>query len=410
MRKIFYGGKGVHRTETGVFSSPTKLAPRDATRLISHTMRLLDRYLFRELITPLAYCLGGLLVLGTCFSLFGELTDLQERKLHLIDVIEYSLAITPGFLVLVLPVTLLLALLYALTNHSRHNELTAMRAAGLSLWRISMPYFAAGLLASMGSFLLNENVVPHSTDWAEHIKSRYVQKPGDVESKTVFLNFGFSNARAHRSWFISEYHVHPPEMLRLQVNSAMPDGSIRRMYADRAIRTNGVWTFFNVEEYSQADAGAQLVPSFQTNELAMPEIDETPRQIQSEYKISSYQDLRKVRSSDIPLSDISAYLRLHPRLSPAVSSWLYTKYYGRLATPWTCFVVVLMAIPFGAASGRRNIFIGVAGSIFICFGYFVVQTICIAFGSGGQLSPCLAAWLPNVVFGTTGFLLMMRVR
>ena len=45
-------------------------------------MRLLDRYLFRELFTPLAFCLGGLVVLGTCFSLFGELAELQERKLQ----------------------------------------------------------------------------------------------------------------------------------------------------------------------------------------------------------------------------------------------------------------------------------------------------------------------------------------
>ena len=373
-------------------------------------MRLLDRYLFRELFTPLAYCLGGLLVLGTCFSLFAELAELQERKLHLLDVAEYSVAIVPGFLVLVLPITLLLALLYTLTNHSRHNELTAMRAAGLSLWRICLPYFVTGLLASLGLFALNEYVMPRSSDWAEQIKSRYVQKPGDVESKNEFYNFGFSNAREHRSWFISEYRVHPAEMLKLQVNSALPDGSLRRMYADRAIRTNGGWTFFNVAEYSQADAGAQLVPSFQTNRLAMPEFDETPRQIQSEYKISSYQDLRKVRSSDIPLSDISAYLRLHPRLSPAVSSWLYTKYYGRLATPWTCLVVVLMAIPFGAAPGRRNIFIGVAGSIFICFAYFVIQQISMAFGSGGHLTPWLAAWLPNLIFGATGLVLMTRVR
>lgn len=373
-------------------------------------MRLLDRYLFRELFTPLAYCLGGLLVLGTCFSLFGELAELQERKLRLLDVAEYSVAIMPGFLVMVLPITLLLALLYTLTNHSRHNELTAMRAAGLSLWRICLPYFITGLLASAAVLGLNEFGVPRSTDWAARIKSRHVQKPGDVESKTVFSNFGFSNARSHRSWFISEYHVQPAEMLRLQVNSAMPDGSIRRMYADRAIRTNGVWTFFNVAQYSQADAGAQLVPSFSTNVLAMPEFEETPRQIQSEYKISTYQNLRRARYSDIPLSDISAYLRLHPTLSPADSSFLFTKYYGRLATPWTCLVVVLMAVPFGAASGRRNVFIGVAGSIFICFAYFVIQQVSIAFGSGGQLAPWLAAWLPNLLFGATGLALMARVR
>ena len=373
-------------------------------------MRLLDRYLFRELITPLAYCLGGLMILGTCFSLFGELAELQERKLRIFDVVEYSIANMPGFLVLVLPITLLLAMLYTLTNHARNNEITAMRASGLSLWRICVPYFATGLLASIGIFALNEYVVPNSSDWAEKIKCRHVQKPGDVESKNIFNNFGFNNARAHRSWFFGEYHVHPAEMLKLQVSTTLPGGGIQRMYADRAIRTNGIWVFFNVTAYSQDGKMAPLEPSFQTNILAMTDLDETPRQIQSEIKIISYQNLRRTRSSDIPLSDIANYLRLHPNLSQADASWLFTKYYGRLATPWTSMVVVLMAIPFGAASGRRNIFLGVAGSIFICFVYFVIQQICMALGTGGHMTPWLAAWLPNLIFGIVGLVLTARVR
>ena len=95
--------------------------------------------------------------------------------------------------------------------------------------------------------------------------------------------------------------------------------------------------------------------------------------MRSEIKISSYQNLRNARRADIPLKVIFHYLRLHPNLPRADSSWLFTKFHGRLAAPWTCLVVVLIAIPFGAASGRRNLFVGVAGSIFICFTYFVIQ-------------------------------------
>jgi lipopolysaccharide export LptBFGC system permease protein LptF len=75
-------------------------------------------------------------------------------------------------------------------------------------------------------------------------------------------------------------------------------------------------------------------------------------------------------------------------------------------------VVVLIAIPFGAASGRRNLFVGVAGSIFICFGYFVIQSVSLALGSApnGHLPAWLAAWLPNIFFGATGLVLTARVR
>lgn len=335
---------------------------------------------------------------------------MQESKLHLLDVIEYCVAITPEFLVMVLPITLLLALLYTLTNHSRHNEITAMRAAGISLWRICVPYFAVGCAMSVALFVLNEFCVPRSNDWKNHILSRYVQKQGDIDTKNIFRNFGFTNARNLRTWFMGEYNLATAEMLKPQVSWRLPDGSIRLLRAGHAIRTNGVWTFYDVAEYSQANDGAPLVPSLFTNMLAMPEFEETPRQIRSEIKISSYQSLRRDRSSDIPLTDILAYLRLHPNLPTKDSSWLFTKFHGRIAAPWTCLVVVLIAIPFGAATGRRNLFVGVAGSIFICFSFFVIQQISLALGSSGYLPAWLAAWLPNLIFAAVGLVLLMRVR
>ena len=122
--------------------------------------------MFRELLMSLAYCLGGFLIFWISYDLFTELQEMQERKLHLLDVLEYSVAMTPEFLVTVLPIALLLALLYTLTNHARHNEITAMRAAGVSLWRVCAPYFVVGFIASIALFALNEFCVPRSTDWA----------------------------------------------------------------------------------------------------------------------------------------------------------------------------------------------------------------------------------------------------
>jgi lipopolysaccharide export system permease protein len=371
-------------------------------------MRLLDRYLLRELLTPLAYCLGGFLIFWISFDLFNDLVELQERKLHLLDVIALEIAKTPESLVTILPVALLLALLYTLTNHARHNEITAMRAAGVSLWRICLPYLAVGFAASLALFALNEFLVPRSTDWTNQIKTRYVKKSGDAEAQKTFQ--GFTSER--RQWQFSEYRAKAAEMIHPIVFWKSPNGSSRQLHADHAIWTNRVWTFFNAAEYSQANTNASFVPTLQTNELAMPEFDETPLQIQSEIKISGYLNLGGARKADIPLADIFAYLRLHPNLSPADSRWLFTKFYGRLAAPWTCLVVVLIAIPFGAASGRRNLFVGVAGSIFICFSYFVIQSISLAVGSApnGHLPAWLAAWLPNLVFGATGLLLTARVR
>src|SRR5207237_5597104 len=137
-------------------------------------MRLLDRYLLRELLVPLAYCLCGFLIFWVFSDLFTTLPDFQKRKLLPLDIAEYYLVSTPEFLVVVVPIALLLALLYALTNHSRHHEITAMRAAGISLWRLCLPYLAVGFVASLGLFALNEFWVPESVAAAEQILNRRV--------------------------------------------------------------------------------------------------------------------------------------------------------------------------------------------------------------------------------------------
>jgi lipopolysaccharide export system permease protein len=374
-------------------------------------MRLLDRYLFRELLTPLAYCLGGFLIFWISFDLFNQLAEMQERKLHLLDVIEYCAAMTPEFLVTILPVVLLLALLYTLNNHARHNEITAMRAAGVSLWRLCVPYFIVGLAASVALFLLNELLVPRSKDWSNHIMARYVQKSDDPVSQNDFPNLSFNNTHGRRSWMIGEYRVKTGEMLNPQVNWALPDGSNCQLNADRAVRTNGVWTFFNVREFVQvAGPNSASVPSLRTNILAMPDFDETPKQIKTEIAIIDYQNLRNKSKVVIPLADIWNYLKFHPDLSRADSSKLRTEFDSRLAAPWTCLVVVLIAIPFGTPSGRRNPFFGVAGSIFICFSYFVIEQVSQPMGASGFLPAWLAAWLPNIIFGATGLWLTSRVR
>jgi lipopolysaccharide export system permease protein len=300
----------------------------------------------------------------------------------------------------------LLALLYTLTNHARHNEITALRAAGVSLWRLCVPYFLVGFVASGALFALNEICVPRSTEWAERILNHHVHKPDDAQNQF----HGFTNARASRIWVFNEYHPATVEISgSIVVNWTLPDGSIRKLYADRAVYSKPGWTFSNVKEFEQASETAPVLPFLQTNVLAMPEFDETPGEIENEIKMSEYESLHS-RKLNIPLAVLWEYLRRHPNLPPAEAGRLLTKLYGRLAAPWTCLVVVLIAIPFGVASGRRNLFVGVAGSVFICFTFFVLQQVGLALGTGGYLPAWLAAWLPNLIFATSGLYLMARVR
>jgi lipopolysaccharide export system permease protein len=378
-------------------------------------MRLLDRYLLREFLVPLSYCLCGFLIFWIASDLFSELHTLQEKQLRTLDIVEFYLFRIPELLPVALPVALLLALLYTLTNHARHNEITAIRAAGVSLWRLCGPYLAVGLLASAILFGLNEYCAPKTADIAEQILSRRVQRRPNTEDRQRTKDLTFRNSRAgeDRTWVIGVYNQETGEMFQPNVEQHLPDGSWRSVSADRAVFTNDVWTFLGHVRQFQASRETNSFPVSLplTNFLAMPEFSETPEEIRSEIKITAQHDHPGwTHRADIPVSEIVNYLRLHPNPESNIRPWLYTKLHGRFAGPCTCLVVVFIAVPFAAASGRRNVFVGVAASISIFFVYFIVQQIGFAFGEVGSIPSWLAAWLPNLMFGAAGLWMITRVR
>jgi len=374
-------------------------------------MRLHDRYLMRELITPLAFCLGGFMVLGLSFFFTKQLEIIQDKKLNLGEIAAYCSAGMLEFFVLIMPLLLLLALLYALTNHARHNEITALRAAGVSLWRICLPYFTVGLLATIVYFALNEFAVPNCERWAGEILTRHVKPVAKADPKAPTARHSFTISPENRSWvFNGDYDVVNNAIPNPTVQWSLPDGSLRILRADRAVYTNNVWTFYNAQIFMSFGAHGALEQSRITNSLAVPKFEETPEKIRLLLKFSDSQTLHATSSADIPLAELWEYLRNSPSLRPDDARALQTKFYGRIATPFTCFVVVLIAIPFGAQTGRRNMFFGVAGSIFIGLTFIVLQRVSLALGMNGQLPGWLAAWLPNLAFAGMGIISIWRAR
>ncbi|HEY6169658.1 MAG TPA: LptF/LptG family permease [Verrucomicrobiae bacterium] len=371
-------------------------------------MRLLDRYLLRELLVPLGYCLGGFLIFWVSFDLISEVEEFQRMKLKGWEVAQFYALRLPEFLVLIGPIGLLLALLYALTNHARHHELTAIRAAGVSLWRLCAPYVGVGLLLSMGLSAVSELVAPACAVFAEQVLTRHQPSRGNL-TKSWLRNLSFKNARENRTWLIEAYNPDTYEMIRPRVVWEQPDGSIRDITAARGGRVGDQWAFFNVQEFFYTNRTALVVPS-QTNTLYLSGFTETPAQIESELKISSLSSIQAARKVQLSVAEIVNYLGLHPVLMSSDRAMLYTQLHVRLAKPWTSLVVVLIAIPFGAASGRRNAFVGVASSIFICFTFYVVSQFGMALGTGGHLEPWVAGWLPNILFSAAGVALAMRIR
>ncbi|MBI3869729.1 MAG: LptF/LptG family permease [Verrucomicrobia bacterium] len=356
-----------------------------------------------------AYCLAGCLVFWISFDLFQELSDLQRDQLTTLEVAEYYAWKSPDLLMIVMPVTLLSALLFVLTQHARHHELTAIRSAGVSLWRLSLPYFLVGALCSLWLFAASEVWGPRSLEEAERIRKKHQGREAAASSRYL-RNFGFPSGLG-RVWQADTYDVDTGDMLTVHVGWKTAEGTHREIVAQRAEWRDGVWVFQEAIDTWFTNNPAAFPFRIVTNRLSVSELTETPSQIRAALKVNDlFSNLRQAaKRPQLSLREILDYRRVYPN-DTRHSAALLTQMHGRLAAPWTCVVAVFIAVPFGAASGRRNPFVGVASSMFIFFGYFILLRLGLILGTADRLPAWLAAWGPNLVFSLLGAWRMARVR
>jgi lipopolysaccharide export system permease protein len=262
-----------------------------------------------------------------------------------------------------------------------------------------------GFVFSLLLLGLNEFWLQPAGEMTERILNRHGAKARSATEGKWQESVSFHNERDNRYWHIKAFNPTTFEMIKPQVEWQLADRSRGQLFADRAIWTNQGWRFFNVQQVWHA-TGQKM----QTNELSMTEFSETPQQIKSEIKLNNLTAIAAAKKAQVSVRDILDYKKLHPQMDARTRALVDTQLQGRLAAPWTCLVVVVIALPFGAVAGRRNVFVGVAASIFICFAYFILMRCGLALGTGNQVSPWVAAWFPNLFFGGAGIWVSHRLR
>ena len=369
-------------------------------------MSRLDRYLLRELLVPLALCLCGFLIIWIAQDLINELERFRAAKLNGSDIIEYYLYRLLDELPRLLPVALLLALLYSLTNHARHNELIAIRCAGVSVWRLSLPFYMLGILLSGALFIVTDFVFPNSQEAVQAVLTRHLDEKKQ-ENKDLVSKFNFRNGTDGRIWEAASFDKRRWVLDQPIVKWAMSPTVSRTISAKTAYWTNDVWRFEQVTQWERT-ATNETPEEQREAHLDFPAFSERPQDFLNDIKFRSFSDSKLIKKSRFSLKEILQYLEYKPDLDDAESDRIHTQLHARLAAPWTCLVVVMIAIPFASLSGKRNVFVGVASSIAFCFTYFVLQRFGLALGTSGAAPSWAAAWTPNILFAAMGLVLTRK--
>ncbi len=366
-------------------------------------MRILSRYVLREFLVPLAYCLTGFLMIYVLFDLFGSLSKMVEARLPVRAAVLYFCGYLAPYFHYIVPAALMLATLYTLWTFCRHSELVAMRASGVSFIVIVRPLLAVAAVMALLVAYVNESFVPDYAAWASQVKaSRFDLKELERRDNVVFRN-----AAASRTWQVADLEGADGSRLKgVRVTVDRPDGGARLMNvtAERADFLDGEWWFANPKVQHYDELGREVA-------TPTPELDALPLRNFAEFRERPDDFLLQNRPWKFnSVRGRLRYLRTHPELDEDRRRDCRYDVWAQALSPLACLVITLFAIPYGIATGRQSVFRGVLCALAMYFSFYGLTIAMMVLAKNGWFPVVPAAILPDAVFIALGIRAFRRQR
>jgi lipopolysaccharide export system permease protein len=358
--------------------------------------RVLHRYVIWEYLKVFSLSLTSLLLIYVIVLFFQKIDVFIKHQASFHLIFLYLLYKTPEVIFQwTLPYGVLLATLLTLGTLSRHSEITAMKAGGVSLYRITFPLFFIALFIGLCSFLGNEYLVPEANQESRYLLSVQVKK----ETPASF----FKN---YKIWYRSDHQIFNIQLLDPDKKTLKGftlykfDDQFRclqRIDAKEVQWINDKWKFSEGTVRDFDKGGSIQTTPFKELELSLSASWESLQSIERQSQEMSYTELR-------------TYIeRIH---SAGYDSTRYlVDLYSKLSYPFLNLIMILIGVPFALKTGRSGgLALSIGVSIMIGFAYGVTFYVFLSFGKSGVLSPFLSAWIPTILFGLAGIFTLMSTR
>src|SRR5215469_7752740 len=358
---------------------------------------ILDDYVLRDFIFNFCLVVGTLVILSLIFTAFELVGDILRNHISLWVVGEYLANVTPYFLYNIAQYGVLLAVLITLGLMQRSNEVTAMKATGISIYRVIVPVLVAAVLIAVGLFLSDQFYLPHTNKRQDALLNTIKGKPAQTymnpnrrwifgQHSTIYYYQVFDSDR-NQFGDLSVFQFNPTTFQL-----------VNRIYMDRANWDDRLNRWVGTQGWQRSFSGA-AIKNFQTFDVAtFDSVSEPPPYFKKEVKQSLEMNYEQLRGyiHDLQQSGFEV-VKLRVQLQK------------KIAFPVITFVMGVLAIPFALLAGKRGATAGVATAIGIAVVYTVVSGLFEAMGNISQLPPVLAAWSPDVIFVLVGGYLILKV-
>jgi LPS export ABC transporter permease LptF/LPS export ABC transporter permease LptG len=352
---------------------------------------ILDRYIVKKALLVFTIVIMSIYIISMIITFFELLDNAIENKRPVSSILRYLWFYTPQVLFWILPLSSFTTIIVTLGIMTRFNEVNAMKACGISVYRISLPLIIFALIISILSLYLQERVLPSYNRRAEEAKAYIKGAPSPrtymkVDRRWVMgkenriYNYRYFDVNKGIFDFISIYE--------LSSNFSLE----KRYFGERGYLEDG---------YLRIDSGWVMDADGKIKDLKdfRIQIEEDPSYFVKEWK----------EPEEMNIGELRDYIKsLKERGFETVK--LEVEYHSKFSFPFTPLIMSLIAIPFSFSVSKKGTLYGVGFSLLIAIVYWVLFSIFKSLGNVQVLSPFLSAWISNFLFGLIGVYFLISVR
>jgi lipopolysaccharide export system permease protein len=309
---------------------------------------------------------------------------------------------TPPFVYQGLHLVTLMSTILLFVGLSRSNELTSLKAGGVSLYRAGLPVFGLALLISMTSLGFQEYVMPWMNRRAVEIDEAKIKRRTmpELRKRTEIWYRGREDGAAEsRIYHIGLLDPGSQQMNNVTILSLGSDFTMRRRWDARDMRwmdSAEAWRLATGVRREFRSGQPDRAETFREQTVKLPE---------------RYQDFAQVpRAPDVmSYKELGNYIDRLQEAGHKAAKYL-VDLHSKIAFPMAHPIMALVGIPFALQSPRGGRVIGIALCLVLGFGYFIVHSAAVALARTEILPPLVAAWSANALFATLGLYLYLRAR
>jgi len=359
-------------------------------------MKIIDKYIIRQFLTTFLFALSAITLIFIVINLFEQMGKFIDQNVPFIYILEYYLVFAPEIVKLMSPVAVLLSGLYTAGKMSSLNELTAIKAAGVSFYRYLIPFLIVAFLVSTFLVYFGGYVVPDATKRRIQIEKTYMkmwlEKHSDKiyfqdnETRLVKIDYFDTDTYTASNVGIQEFSKNDFTIMTNRTDA------LTMVYDTTS--SNWILTSVVKREFTDSTENVSFPDTLIFDDLNFNPDDVLKKQAKPEemtlYELENYANEQLATGND--------------------PTRILIEYHSRFAFAYASFIVVLFGLTISSNRRKGGMAVQIGVSIGITFIYMVLIKVFEAYGKNGVLNPLLTAWMVNFFFLAAGIINLLKVK